>query len=336
MNRNDHGGDIQKFFSDHYPNATTPWIDLSTGINPWPYPITEFPSSVWADLPTQRSEQHCVDAIARYLGVSQQTIGLASGSQVLISQLPFVFPTGTVSIVEPTYNEHRSAWLRAGHSVRTISSDDLLLDDAAVMVIVNPNNPDGLLWTLSEITKLASQRTEQGRWLVIDEAFADLDTTLSSSALAQNYNVIVVRSFGKFFGLAGVRLGAICASSDIVQALTDRLGPWAVSGPALAIAAKAYGDFQWHSDTRRNLARQASRLRAILQTVPGHRVSGTDLFLLLDSKQAPRLFDNLAKSGIYVRRFAYNPRWLRFGIPENDTVLSRIEAVFTQTFHRST
>ncbi len=320
-----HGGSGRDFLGAYYPKAPQPWLDLSTGINPWPYPHGQTSDAAWHTLPSPGLNRDCAEAAAHYLGVAPQTIALLPGSQAAISLLPTLFAPTTVAILEPTYGEHRLSWERAGHRVQAVGADSVATANAEIVVLTNPNNPDGRLWTRRELLDLVRQRSAQSQWLIVDEAFADVAPSVSIAAACDTNRVIVLRSFGKFFGLAGARLGLVVAAPAFVKRLEDVIGPWAVSGPALEIGARAYRDTAWQAKTHQRLATAAERLRALLIGHGLRHVGGTDLFLLVEHRRAALLFHTLCERGLYVRRFAAQPDWLRFGLPPDDAAHARLD-----------
>lgn len=313
-----HGGDLGAVRS-RYPDAPAPWVDLSTGINPIPYPVTPLPAEVWSRLPTRQQEQALLEAAAVRYGVRDlATMVAAPGTQCLIQLLPRLVPRSRVAIVGPTYEEHEACWIRQGHEVSVVTS----LDDAAgvdVVIVVNPNNPTGLL-----LPPATLRRTEG--LLVVDEAFADLLPQEASLASDLSANTIVLRSFGKAYGLAGVRLGFAIAQERIADRIRDELGPWAVSGPGLEIGRRALADSAWLQAATTRLAADRRKLDALLVSAGFTILGGTPLFCLARHVNAAGLAEKLGRQGIHVRRFAYEPRWLRFGLPASSTELSRVAA----------
>lgn len=299
-----------------YPDAPTPWVDLSTGINPVPYPIGALDPACWSRLP-ERDAVAALEAVAAdaYRAPGPDCVVAAPGVQCLIQLLPHVFPARTVAVVGPTYEEHAFRW-RASDTHVAIVPDLSAIGAVDVVVVVNPNNPDGRLIDTSALMAQARSLTARGGLLVIDESFADVASPNSSVApqVAED-RAIVLRSFGKFFGLAGLRLGFAIASPALSQRLRDALGPWAVSGPAVAIGSRALADVSWQADARRRLASDAARLDALLRRHDLTVIGGTSLFRLARSEHALMLNDWLCKRGILARVFAGEPQWIRFGIP---------------------
>ena len=168
---------------------------------------------------------------------------------------------------------------------------------------------------------------------MVDEAFADVvDPEVSVVPDLDVGGTIVLRSFGKFFGLAGLRLGFAIAAPALAQRIAGALGPWAVAGPALAVGSQALADVAWIADTRSQLSTAASRLDRILSNSGLPVVGGTDLFRLVESENAPQWFNRLGHAGIYVRRFADQPHWLRFGLPGTEDEWTRLSAVLAGGF----
>lgn len=311
-----HGGDLGEV-RRRYPDAPEPWIDLSTGINPVPYPVASLPLEVWSHLPTRQQERALLEAAARRYGVRDlATIAAAPGTQALIQLLPRIVPKSRVAIVGPTYDEHEVCWARQGHEVGVVTGIDQAAG-ADVMIVVNPNNPTGLLLQPSALRR-------QGGLLVVDEAFADLLPGDASLAAELPPNTIVLRSFGKVYGLAGVRLGFAIAEKSIVDRIRDELGPWAVSGPALEIGRRALGDTAWLQAAAARLADDRRKLDSLLVSAGCEIMGGTPLFCLARHPDASGLADRLGRQGIHVRQFARNPHWLRFGLSANGGEFRRV------------
>ena len=311
-----HGGDLGAI-ARSYPEAPQPWIDLSTGINPVPYPVAELPPDSWSRLPSREAEQALLDAAAARYGCPVASIATAPGTQILIQLLPRLAERSRVAIVGTTYAEHEHCWRRCGHEVSVVQQ----LADAAgadVMVVVNPDNPTGRL------VEPPALRAVDAPLLVVDEAFIDLAPAEASLARDLPDNAIVLRSFGKTYGLAGLRLGFAIAPEPVAARLRAELGPWAVSGPALTIGAMALADDAWLRQTRERLAVDSKRLDALLAASGFTILGGTCLFRLASHPDAALFVERLARQGIHVRAFAHQPTWLRFGLPTGDDEFRRI------------
>lgn len=295
-----------------YPDAPRPWIDLSTGINPVPYPVHDLPAGLWSRLPSRARHDALIEAAAGRYGVKDPaTIVAAPGTQALIQLLPRLILKSRVAVVGPTYEEHELCWRRQGHDLVEDSSN------ADVVVVVNPNNPTGELVTPKPARRL----------LVIDEAFIDFLPTSASLAPRLPASTVVLRSFGKTYGLAGVRLGFAIAERSLAERLREELGPWAVSGPALEIGRRALSDSDWLQQAAARLKRDGERLDALLKKSGFAVMGGTPLFRLAAHSRADQITDALARSGIHVRQFARARQWIRFGIP---TEFERLEAALAQ------
>ena len=318
-----HGGALDRMRAS-FPEAPEPWIDLSTGINPWAYPVGEIPATAYRHLPTQAAYDQCRDNMAAYFGAPGDAILPAPGSELLIRLLPSVIPARRVAILTPTYGDHAEAWRSAGADVTATSTPLEWADKADAVVICNPNNPDGRRFSPDQLMTVAERLAARGAWLVVDEAYADLEPALSLASHGGMKGLIILRSFGKFFGLAGLRLGALIAP-EVVRARTQaRLGVWPVSGPALHVGVGAYGDRDWQERTRRHLADARQRLDAILARARLEIAGGTDLFRLVDTEDATALWETLAHQGIYVRRFGWSQRLVRIGLPADETAETRL------------
>ena len=316
-----HGGDLDAA-ALKYAIPKADWLDLSTGINPVPYPIGHIPPEAWNRLPDTETEASLLEAARAYYGVPERAIIVAGpGTQALIQWLPRLIPTGRVAVMGPTYMEHAHCWRGAGHAVIDAPVDGPLPDNKDIIVIVNPNNPDGARRDPAALA--AHARADQ--LVVVDEAFADTDPALSVIGQAGKPGLIVLRSFGKFFGLAGVRLGFAVGPPAQLEALAEALGPWPVAGPALTIGTLAMTDANWIDRARRRLARDAARLDEVMAAWTGPAVGGTDLFRLYNTGETD-LHSRLAAMGIWTRVFANHPSLIRLGLPPDDAGFARLTA----------
>lgn len=322
-----HGGNLQDAKA-LFPEAPEPWLDLSTGINPNPYPFQPPDLSAFARLPSPQEVGRIEAVAARAYGVGDPSrIVAAPGSQALIRMLPRLRAKSRVAIVGPTYSEHERSWTREGHDVIEVTGlAEGLVSAADVIVIANPNNPDGRVVGPSRLVEAAAALHGRGGWLVIDEAFADLEDGVSIAAHGHP-GAVVLRSFGKAYGLAGVRLGFAVTSPGLGALLRDAFGPWAVPGPTLAVGAAALADQAWLRDQKVQLHRAATELDRVLQEAGFSLVGGTRLFRLASHAAAEVWFERLAQAGIWVRKFGHDPRILRFGIPPEQEFLRLRQAL---------
>ncbi|MBO0717250.1 MAG: pyridoxal phosphate-dependent class II aminotransferase, partial [Rhizobiales bacterium] len=271
--------------------------------------------------------------LAKIASIAAQSYGAPSaahvvpapGTQILLPLVAALVDPGRAAVVAPTYREHARAAALAGHRVAEIA--DLTAAREAILVIVtNPNNPDGRLFDKNELIGLAKRLASRGGLLVVDEAFMDVGPAGASLAGEVGRNAIVVlRSFGKFSGLAGIRLGFGLAPPQLAARLSAKLGPWAVSGPALAIGMTALADRMWIEEQRKCLIATADRLKAILLGARIEIVGGTALFQLAKTPAASDLFHHLGRAGILVRRFPEHSSWLRFGLPGTEKAWARLQ-----------
>lgn len=295
----DHGGNLSAAIQ-HYGGNRADWIDLSTGINPCPYPLPAFDASDWTALPDTAASAELEQAARRFWNVPAEAAVLpAPGASALIALLPGVADPRWARIETPTYNEHAAAFANHGW---TISGSG----PAEACVAVHPNNPDGRLWQAEEIT---------APLCIIDESFCDICPDQSLIHLAAKPGVIVLKSFGKFWGLAGMRLGFAIGDPELLQRLAQLQGPWAVSGPALKTGLQALQDQDWADQTRQNLARDAQRLDRLATTRGATVVGGTDLFRLYQVEDAAQWQEWLAKAHIWSRIFPYSTTYIRLGLP---------------------
>jgi cobalamin biosynthetic protein CobC len=308
-----HGGDLGEVMR-RFADAPRPWIDLSTGINPVPYPVPALLDAVWTRLPSRADEAALLAAAAARYGVRDPaTIVAAPGTQALIQLLPRLVPRSTVAIVGPTYEEHEACWSRHGHAVKIVPS----LEDAEVVIAVNPNNPTGRLFPPADLAAVKGL-------LIVDESFIDFLPREMSLAGDLPPRTVVLRSFGKSYGLAGLRLGFAIASPDIAAQLRAELGPWAVSGPAIEIGRATLSDGAWLRTARDRVVADSARLNDFLREAGFEILGGTVLFRLARHAAAPAFVQRLAREGIHVRPFGYAPDRIRFGLPADDEAFRRL------------
>lgn len=320
-----HGGDLGGL-RKAFPDAPEPWIDLSTGINPVPYPVPPLEASAWLRLPEAAEVRALREAAASAYGAPDAAhVVPAPGTQILIETLPRLLAPTRVAVLGPTYAEHAAAWARAGHGVTEVTGAGTL-GDAQVAVIVHPNNPDGRTLPLAERLALAGALRARGGLLVADEAFADLEPVGSLCPHVQA-GLVVLRSFGKTYGLAGLRLGFAISDPATAVRIAEALGPWAVSGPALSIGRAALSDTAWRGEAARARGEDAARLDRMILRGGGRIVGGTRLFRTADFPDGPGLYRRLGEAGIAVRRFAERPERLRFGLPAGKESWCRLSRV---------
>lgn len=320
-----HGGDLdaaRKLF----PGAPEPFLDLSTAVNPHPYPIPDLWPEHFARLPDAEGlKQLTACAATAYAAPSESNVVPAPGSQILMTLLAGLVSPGRAAILGPTYAEHARVAALAGHTVTTVS-ELAPLGDADLAIVVNPNNPDGRICGKDELLRIAEQQRDRGGLLIVDEAFMDAGPRGESLGLhVEDAHVVVLRSFGKFFGLAGLRLSFALAATELAARLRASLGPWPVSGPALTIGKAALWDWDWIDGTRLSLGHAAVRLKKLLEDAGLESAGYTELFHLVRSADAQQIFERLGRAGIFVRRFEQEPEWLRFGLPGAEADWQRLD-----------
>ena len=314
-----HGGDLgaaRRLF----PGAPEPWIDLSTGINPVPYPLPPFEASALHRLPSPDDLARLKVAAAEAYGAPDADhVAAAPGTQILIETLPRLVPKTRVAVVGPTYAEHEAAWVRGAHSVRAVP-DLEGAEGAGVVVAVSPNNPDGRIFSPHALRRAVAP----GGLAVLDQAFADLEDL---EPAAPGPGLVVLRSFGKTYGLAGLRLGFALAEPALIAQLEAALGPWAVSGPAIAAGCIALPDASWRREAAAARGHDAARLDRMILRAGGRVIGGTRLFRTAAFEDAPGLFRRLGEAGLYVRRFPERPDALRFGLPPDKAAWCRLSRI---------
>jgi cobalamin biosynthesis protein CobC len=315
----EHGGRLQAA-ATRYDIALAQWLDLSTGINPQGWPVPALPARVWNRLP--EPDDGLDDAAQVYYNAAH--VLTVAGSQAAILALPWLRAHSRVGILTPGYAEHAQAWRRAGHSVQALAFDAMpqAIDTLDVLVLAHPNNPTGLHVERGQLLAWLAQLSARGGWLVVDEAFMDTTPEFSLAAVADPA-LIVLRSLGKFFGLAGARVGFVLAQPALLQRLNEHLGPWAVCGASRTLATHALRDRPWQTATRARLTQTTQRLAALLSQhglAPG---GGTALFQWVVTARAAPIHVHLARQGILTRLFD-EPSSLRFGLPGNDADWMRL------------
>ena len=318
----DHGGNFDEAIT-RFGGTPPDWIDLSTGINRVPYPMPPLPAEAWSALPT-RSEINALHRIAQIAYATNAKIIALSGAQAAIQLIPRLSPPGQARVLGPTYNEHAAALRLAGWQVREVQDfNDLAGADLAV--VVNPNNPDGIQHSPVDLLDL---RSKVGR-LVVDESFADADPALSVASQAGE-GLIVLRSFGKFYGLAGLRLGFALGTEKDIAALADMAGPWPVSGAAIVIGSKALQDRAWIAATQKRLAEDALALDTLAARAGWALIGGCALFRTYATPDAAGAQNHLATHQIWSRIFPYSNSWLRLGLPGSPAEWAKLGKTIAQ------
>ena len=317
----EHGGRLRKAALE-YGIAEADWLDLSTGLAPWPFPVPDIPLRAWARLP--EADDGLEQAACDYYGAAQ--VLPVAGSQMAIQLLPRLRRTGKVGVLSPCYAEHAEAWRRNGYIVREVLEQevDFFIDSLDVLVVVNPNNPTGLSLTPNRLLDWHSRLAQRGGWLVVDEAFMDNTPQLSLAPFANQVGLIVLRSFGKFFGLAGVRLGFVLAERKLLKLLAEQVGPWAVSGPTRVLGQACLQDTEGHARQRLRSEEASQRLAVLLERYGFRPQGGCALFQWLITDNAEALHAFMARRGVLLRLFVHNSS-LRFGLPADDADFSRLE-----------
>ncbi|WP_208854116.1 threonine-phosphate decarboxylase CobD [Thioalkalivibrio sp. ALJ1] len=317
-----HGGRVRAAAA-RYGVPFAEWLDLSTGINPHGYTVGEVPAAAWARLPELDDGLEVV--AASYYGTSE--LMPVPGSQAAIQTLPQLRQgAARVGILEPSYNEHAKAWRCAGHEVLPLDADAIAaaMPQLDVLVLVNPNNPTGQRFSRDTLLAWHAELAARGGWLIVDEAFMDVTPDQSLADAATREGLVVLRSLGKFFGLAGARVGCVIAAAAMREGLAARLGPWTIAGPARWAAAQALADHAWQVRMRDTLKAAGQRLESLLNGYGLSPTGGTALFQWRQM-DAPAVFqDRLGAQGILVRRFDA-PASVRFGLPGSEAEWERLE-----------
>ena len=331
-----HGGDLATVVKlYHIPKGL--WLDLSTGIAPVGYPVPALPAEVWRRLPV-RNGSFFEAAQSYYQADALRAVG---GSQQAIQALPqyrrqLKKESGVVWVPLQGYKEHQNAWLTAGftikHYVKLPHTSELSAQD--VVVIINPNNPTGAVQPLDSISKLHERLVELDGWLIVDEAFGDAVSGFDSTVpLTCDKHCFVLRSMGKFFGLAGLRIGFVIAHEQHLALLDNFIGPWPVNGPALFIAEEALKDTRWQQKQQTALKQTSVYLHDLLKENLAVETVGTNLFRTAYLQDAKALHHHLCSYGIYTR-LTDEKDAIRFGLP-NCNDMARLKSVLDNYKHAS-
>lgn len=321
-----HGGQIRAAAA-RYGIAVEDWLDLSTGINPISFNPPEIPLAAWARLPQEQDGLE--DAAARYYGTPN--LLPVPGSQAAIQLLPRLRSHSRTGVLHPGYAEHAHAWRSAGHEVKDLCADEITaqVENLDVLVLMQPNNPTGEIFTHEQLQKWHTRLAVRGGWLIVDEAFIEASTQTSLTPPQMPQGLIVLRSLGKFFGLAGARVGFVLAHVELLEHLRAALGPWNVAGPSRCVAQAALLDSAWQTAARTRLLQDGERLAQLLSDAGLPPAGGCGLFQWVLTKQAEAVHQQLAQRGIYTRLFT-QPRSVRFGLPGSAAEWCRLGAALKQ------
>ena len=330
-----HGGRILAA-AKKYAIPEKEWLDLSTGLNPNGWAVHDIPASIWQALPQE--DDGLQTAACEYYAC--EVCLPVAGSQAAIQILPTLRSLSSVGVISPTYAEHEYNWKQAGHTVIQLHEEDVeqQLENLDILVVINPNNPTGKMIPVHKLLSWHQQLSTKGGWLIVDEAFMDVTPENSLLSTGIKPGLIVLRSLGKFFGLAGVRCGFVISDKELLQRLANKLGPWTLTGPTRYIAKQALRDKSWHIQMRNALNESGNRLYQLLTENELRPTGGTALFQWLYHPQAKEIYEAFAREGILIRYFEkhrtvnaiISQASLRFGLPVNEEQWLRLSKVLTK------
>lgn len=324
-----HGGNLHAAIA-RFGGEAADWLDLSAALNPAPYPLPDIAPQLWHTLP--QADNAFIAAASGYYAASK--LLPVAGSQAAIQALPRLRERGTVAVAHPSYAEHGWRWARSGHSVTRYPHAELAAQagEVDVLILCNPDNPSGQRWPQDQVLDMAAKQAARGGWLVVDEAFADVCAEVSVTSHAANIDgLIVLRSVGKFFGLAGLRLGFVAAQPAILQALDEELGPWTIPAAVMSLATAALTDGEWQAQARADLAARHARLCALLKE-HGLPHDGCHLFAGGAHPHAAALQNHLAGQHIWCRLFTEPAARFRLGLPATERHWQSLAAALA-SFH---
>ncbi len=322
----EHGGQIRAAAA-RYGITVESWLDLSTGINPIPFVPPEIPLAAWARLPQEQDSLG--EAATRCYGTAD--LLPVSGSQAAVQLLPRLRSRCRAGVLHPGYAEHAHAWRSAGHEVKELCADEIAaqVDNLDVLVLMQPNNPTGEVFTHAQLGEWHACLAARGGWLIVDEAFIEASMQTSFASPQMPHGLIVLRSLGKFFGLAGARVGFVLAHAELLGHMHTALGPWSVAGPSRCVAQAALLDSAWQATTRERLLQDGRRLAQLLGDADLPPAGGCGLFQWVQTEQAEAIHQQLAQRGILTRLFT-QPRSLRFGLPGSAAEWNRLGTALKQ------
>lgn len=331
MDQIQHGGALDRAIAT-YGGERDDWLDLSTGINPNPCTLPSIPVELWNRLPEEYLLESCIDAARQFYDIPNHIqIVAAPGTQALIQLLPSVVRPQRSWIVGPTYGEYERV---LSSNSQVVVAPDLpeTVGDIDLIVVGIPNNPDGRVFDFDRLFALAQEIQVRGGMILVDAAFGDVLSAEQRMALSKcaSNGIVVFRSFGKFFGLAGLRLGFAVGDTRVLCEFRSALGPWAVSGPALFIGQSAMSDTSWIDGARAQLNDMRIQLEKLLKRHGLNIIGATDLFVTASTSESASLSKFLARKHILARSFEVNPEWIRFGVPASAKELQRLEKVLAQ------
>jgi cobalamin biosynthetic protein CobC len=316
----EHGGNLAAA-AKQYDIPLANWLDISTGINPDGYPIADIPAAAWQKLPLE--DDGLAAAASAYYGC--QFALATAGSQAALQVLPQLRAASKVAMPKLMYQEHANAWLGNGHEVIKFDffPDEKIIEQVDVLLLCNPNNPTATKFSVVELLSWHATLAARGGWLIVDEAFMDVTPERSIAKYTHLEGLFVLRSLGKFFGLAGARVGFLLAEEHMLKQTQEIVGPWSITGPSRLIAKQALLDKAWQEKTRVQLTENSQKLAQLLTKYNLTPMSGTALFQFVPTKEALTLQQHLAQKGIWTRLFSNAPGLaaraaVRFGLPPED------------------
>ncbi len=323
----EHGGHLIEA-SEKYHIPLDQWIDLSTGINPNGWPIPAIPAECWQRLP--ETGDGLLDAAKQYYQC--HSILAVAGSQAAIQTLPLLRQKSKVGVLVPAYAEHAYSWKKSGHEVVELFDIDTQISELDVLILINPNNPTAQRFSKNQLLNWHQQLKQKNGWLIIDEAFIDSTPEDSLSSYPTAEGLIILRSIGKFFGLAGIRCGFVIASEVILNPLNELLGPWSISHPSRYIATTALLDINWQQQAQDELIKQSKRLNLLLESNRLKVTHKTNLFQWIKTDNAENIYHKLAQQGVLTRLFT-QPLSLRFGLPKDENQWQQLDKGLTLVFN---
>ena len=300
------------------------WLDVSTPVNPRPYPVPAVDPACWHEWPSD--DDGLLPAAAGYYG--NERLLAVGGVSAATRALPHLFPPAALACLTPMDDAHSAAWHRAGHPLRRLPTLARALAAATPKVLIaNPNPLTAMTLPRATLLAAAGELDKRGGWLIVDETLADADPANSVAQFAGRNDaprLIVLRSLAPFFGLPGARVGFVLGATDKLDKLSQLLGSYTLATPSRAVARSALLDTVWQARAREQLALSSLRLCAAL--APLGETQATALFCSVATPHVDGLVEHFAAGSI--RPHAAHGV-VRFALPRSDAEWRRLSTAIS-------
>ena len=283
-------------------------------------------------VPTMKARK----AISEYVGKPLEDIITYAGSGAGINAIgeAFLNPGDEVLICSPTYMAYGHLPARHGAKLVEVFSEDgvstdldllagAITDKTKIIFICNPNNPTGTILDPSKLDEFVGKLPDHVI-CVVDEAYIDwVDIPDYPSAVKYveegGKNIIVLRTFSKIYGMAGIRVGYSVANSEITKALNSIAGSFGTIGPAAAGAAAALGDKEFYTMSYKNNKEQRDYLMEEMSKMGVDVTPSQTSFIYFDPHcNTQECMDAIEEGGVLIRYFGERYLRVSIGRPEQN------------------